>query len=286
MADPDLSSPLIHHQSSIDQPEVVISIGVDDDDSSSSTDSGLNLPSAVGVVPRGFQFDHCNNPYGFLSETEPPVLGPTTVDPFRNNTPGVFGLYEAIKIVICLPIALVRLVLFGASLAVGYLATKLALAGWKDKENPMPLWRCRIMWITRICTRCILFSFGYQWIRRKGKPARREIAPIVVSNHVSYIEPIFYFYELSPTIVASESHDSLPFVGTIIRAMQVIYVNRFSQTSRKNAVHEIKGCQYREKLPAIDFLVCSYFRREPQLMGKFLFPSNLALSSLVILFNL
>ena len=71
----------------------------------------------------------------------------------------------------------------------------------------------------------MLISFlahcSYHWIRRKGKPARREIAPIVVSNHVSFIEPIFFFYELSPTIVASESHDSLPFVGTIIRAMQV-----------------------------------------------------------------
>jgi len=155
MADPDLSSPLIHHQSS-DQPEVVISIADDDDD-----ESGLNLLPAVvdPRVSRGFEFDHLN-PYGFLSESEPPVLGPTTVDPFRNNTPGVSGLYEAIKLVICLPIALIRLVLFAASLAVGYLATKLALAGWKDKENPMPLWRCRIMWITRICTRCILFSFG------------------------------------------------------------------------------------------------------------------------------
>lgn len=96
------------------------------------------------------------------------------------------------------------------------------------------------MWVTRVCARFILFSFGYHWIRRKGKPAPREIAPVVVSNHVSYIEPIFYFYELFPTIVASESHDSIPFVGTIIRAMQVIYVNRFSPTSRKNAVNEIK----------------------------------------------
>lgn len=68
-----------------------------------------------------------------------------------------------------------------------------------------------------------IFPCSYQWIRRKGKAAPREIAPIVVSNHVSYIEPIFYFYELFPTIVASESHDSIPFVGTIIRAMQVIY---------------------------------------------------------------
>lgn len=63
---------------------------------------------------------------------------------------------------------------------------------------------------------------SYQWIKRKGRPAPREIAPIVVSNHVSYIDPIFFFYELFPTIVASESHDSMPFVGTIIRAMQVI----------------------------------------------------------------
>ncbi|XVF79948.1 hypothetical protein PTKIN_Ptkin15bG0031100 [Pterospermum kingtungense] len=115
----------------------------------------------------------------------------------------------------------------------------------------MPKWRCRIMWITRLCARLILFSFGYQWIRRKGKAAPREIAPIVVSNHVSYIEPIFYFYELFPTIVASEAHDSIPFVGTIIRAMQVIYVNRFSPSSRKNAVNEIKRRAQFDKFPRV-----------------------------------
>jgi hypothetical protein len=59
---------------------------------------------------------------------------------------------------------------------------------------------------------------SYQWIKRKGRHAPRALAPIVVSNHVSYIEPIFFFYELFPAIV---SHDALPFVGTIIRAMQV-----------------------------------------------------------------
>ena len=143
MANPDLSSPLI----TSDQPEVFISIDDDDGDDHH---------------PRGFEFDHLNpiNPFGFLTDAEPPVRNPTTVDPFRNDTPGVCGLYEAVKIVICLPIALVRLVLFGVSLAVGYLATKLALAGWRDRHNPMPQWRCRVMWVTRFCTRCILFSFG------------------------------------------------------------------------------------------------------------------------------
>ncbi|CAO2832250.1 unnamed protein product [Amaranthus hypochondriacus] len=59
-------------------------------------------------------------------------------------------------------------------------------------------------------------------------------------NHASYIDPIFFFYELFPTTVASDFHDSMPLAGAIIRAMQVIYVNRFSPSSRKNAVNEMK----------------------------------------------
>ncbi|KAF2315362.1 hypothetical protein GH714_038941 [Hevea brasiliensis] len=133
------------------------------------------------------------NPFEFLGSDGLSVPGVSTIDPFLNNTPDIEGAYEVLKILVCLPIAVARLVLL-----------------------------------------------GYQWIKRKGKPAPREIAPIVVSNHVSYIDPIFYFYELFPTIVAAESHDSTPFVGTIIRAMQVIYVNRFLQSSRKQAVNEIK----------------------------------------------
>ncbi|XP_042506579.1 lysophospholipid acyltransferase LPEAT2-like isoform X4 [Macadamia integrifolia] len=151
------------------------------------------------------------NPFDEIGAGSFSIPPQSTIDPFRNNTPNIEGLYEWLKIL-----------------------------GWKDKQNPMPRWRCRIMCITRMCSRCILFSFGYHWIKRIGRPAPRETAPIVVSNHVSYIEPIFFFYELSPTIVSSESHDAMPFVGTIIRAMQVIYVNRFSASSRTHAVSEIK----------------------------------------------
>ncbi|KAL3517063.1 hypothetical protein ACH5RR_023965 [Cinchona calisaya] len=186
------------------------------------------------------------NPYGFLEAHGFEVPGPTTVDPFKNYTPKIEGLYEWVKILVCLPVAAIRLVLFGLCLMVGYLATVVALHGWRDKLNPLPKWRSRVMWITRFCSRCILFSFGYHWIRRKGRSSPREIAPIVVSNHVSYIEPIFFFYELFPTMVASESHDSIPIVGTIIRAMQVIYVNRFSQSSRKHAVNEIKMYAFKD----------------------------------------
>ncbi|KAL5225622.1 hypothetical protein ABZP36_012261 [Zizania latifolia] len=188
------------------------------------------------------------DPFAFLSEDRPPQLrGSSPSDPFLNGTPAWGGVYELLKLLLCAPVAAVRLVLFGLSIAVGYAATWVALRGWTDlrertKEgaSPMPAWRRRLMWITRISARCILFSFGYHWIRKKGRPAPRELAPIVVSNHISYIEPIYFFYELFPTIVSSDSHDSIPFVGTIIRAMQVIYVDRFSPASRRAAVNEIK----------------------------------------------
>ncbi|GAB4844411.1 hypothetical protein Ancab_037775 [Ancistrocladus abbreviatus] len=244
MAEDNLRAPLLApngtSQSSNREPPLIpsVSITIDNDAGFQSfdqpPDKSLDQKSPVDIL------SDPGNPFEFLGVDGFSVPSSSTIDPFRNHTPRIEGVYEWFKILLCMPIALVRLVLFGLALLVGYLATVLALHGWKDKQNPMPRWRCRIMWVTRFSARCILFSFGYQWIKRRGQPASREMAPIVVSNHVSYIEPIFFFYELFPTIVASESHDSLPFVGTIIRAMQVIYVNRFSQSSRKHAVSEIK----------------------------------------------
>ncbi|XWS32266.1 hypothetical protein CRYUN_Cryun23aG0145400 [Craigia yunnanensis] len=205
-------SPLLSPRSSY-QPQTVLTF-YDDDDSEPSDQPPSNKKSSIQTrIPhQNHKHSRINNgncqvsspnPYEFLGSGGFSAPEPTTVDPFRNGTRFISGVYEVIKIVLCLPIALARLVLFGACLAIGYIATRIALEGWKDKKNSMPKWRSRIMWVTRVCARFILFSFGYQWIRRKGKPAPREIAPIVVSNHV-------------------------------------IYVNRFSPASRKNSVNEIK----------------------------------------------
>ncbi|XP_028089829.1 lysophospholipid acyltransferase LPEAT2-like [Camellia sinensis] len=238
MAEHDpITPPLPKHRLShlSDEPQLIIPV---DDDWAS--EEPANRIHNYETDPINNTHSLIENPFEFLGAGPLSVPSSTTMDPFRNHTPQIEGVYEWLKILICVPIAIVRLVLFGLSLLIGYVATKFALHGWKDKQNPMPKWRCRAMWVTRICARCVLFSFGYHWIKHRGRPAPRETAPIVVSNHVSYIDPIFFFYELFPTIVASESHDSIPFVGTIIRAMQVVYVNRSSPSSRKHAVNEIK----------------------------------------------
>lgn len=247
----DLKTPLLPSSDDsrrLSNPELILEVN---DHLDPSASSNQETPTNQCSISINTQLDVDENPYRFIGSNGFEVPGSTTVDPFRNHTPKIEGVYEWVKLIVCAPIALVRLVLFAFCLAIGYLATKFALSGWKDKQNPMPKWRCRVMWITRLCTRGILFSFGYHWIKRKGKPAPREIAPIIVSNHVSYIDPIFFFFELFPTIVASESHDSMPFVGTIIRAMQVIYVNRFSHQSRKHAVNEIKRKAASDRFPRL-----------------------------------
>jgi lysophosphatidylcholine acyltransferase/lyso-PAF acetyltransferase len=154
MAERDLSSPLLSSQPS-DPPHLILT--VQDSDSRNQCNNNNNRNHQNGRSSH----DNGKNPFEFLGSKGLDVPGPATVDPFRNGSPRIDGLYEWVKILVCLPIAVARLVLFGVCLVVGFLATKVALQGWKERQSPMPRWRSRIMWVTRICARLILFSFGY-----------------------------------------------------------------------------------------------------------------------------
>lgn len=160
MVDSDLSAPFLASkglsQPSNGEPQVILT--VHDEQFPSQEPQSQQQQQ----IPNGFgnHLDVLENPFEFLGLSRFELPGSTTVDPFRNNTLNIEGLYEWMKIGICLPIMLVRLVLFGLCMLVGFVATKIALQGWKDKENPMPKWRCRVMWVTRLATRGILFSFG------------------------------------------------------------------------------------------------------------------------------
>ncbi|XP_024381422.1 lysophospholipid acyltransferase LPEAT2 isoform X1 [Physcomitrium patens] len=180
-----------------------------------------------------------------------PTLGKQpSMDPFVNTTPNITGVYETVKTVLLAPVAVVRMLLIGLLLLVGFLNTKVALIGW-EKGGVLQPWRRKLMGFTRLCARGILYCFGFYWIRRVGKPACKDVAPIVVSNHVSFIDPLFYFYELFPSIVSSKAHDRFYLVGTIIRSMQVIPVDKLSAESRKNATLEIKRRAASMEFPSV-----------------------------------
>ncbi|KAF4396760.1 hypothetical protein F8388_004728 [Cannabis sativa] len=97
----------------------------------------INIPTDQNFARHDNQLDS-RNPYAFLGCDWFEVPLQLTVNPFRNYTKEIDGVYEWLKILILFPVMIVRLILFGVCLAVGYLATKLALAGWKDRQNPMP----------------------------------------------------------------------------------------------------------------------------------------------------
>ncbi|CAM6085757.1 unnamed protein product [Calypogeia fissa] len=182
----------------------------------------------------------------------PPKLGKQgPIDPFKNKTREIVGLYNWIKTVLLLPVLVLRILLVLVVLFVGLILTSISLAGYRQALRPFPQWRRHMMFSTRLCARALLFCFGFHWIRRTGRPVPREVAPIVVSNHVSFIDPIFYFWELLPILVSSTSHDDLFLVGSIIRAMQVITVDRLSPESRKQAAIEIKKKASNDEYPRV-----------------------------------
>ncbi|KAH9558725.1 hypothetical protein CY35_06G023000 [Sphagnum magellanicum] len=163
-----------------------------------------------------------------------------TFNPFRNDS-RFEGTYEVVKTVVLFPVMLLRAVLFVAALLLGYCITKIALLGAKKVlTKPFPTWRRVLLMPVRFCARIQLFSCGFQWICVKGKPAPRQEAPILVSNHVTFADPLFIFFRHLPVIVTAHENLTMPVAGAIMKAMQVIAVNRDLPDSRRNASGAIK----------------------------------------------
>lgn len=172
---------------------------------------------------------------------QPPELNlDETFNPFRNDS-RFEGMYELVKTILLLPVLLVRILLFLVSLLIGYLVTKLALLGAKHVlTRPFPQWRRILLLPVRLCARVNLFACGFQWIHMKGTPAPRDEAPILVTNHTTFADPLFLFFRHLPVIVTAHENLNLPIAGAIMKAMQVIAVDRVSKASRRNAAGAIK----------------------------------------------
>lgn len=103
---------------------------------------------------------------GFQEVVIPALGKPSGIDPFVNQTPRVAGAYAHVKLLLLLPLLLVRLLLVGVILVVGYVATKAALAGWEGNSHTwsghvvLPKWRRKLMGVTRLCGRGLLWCFG------------------------------------------------------------------------------------------------------------------------------
>ncbi|CAN0185444.1 unnamed protein product, partial [Ectocarpus sp. 12 AP-2014] len=74
----------------------------------------------------------------------------------------------------------------------------------------------------------------------KGECADKEDAPIIVSNHVSPFEPFYLVSKTRATPVQRIEDSRAPIVGTIQKAMQIMFVDRANPASKKKCLQTIE----------------------------------------------
>lgn len=61
-----------------------------------------------------------------------------------------------------------------------------------------------------------------------------EGASTLVSNHVSWIDTCFAIIYYFPTIVARESLESTPFIGSVLKALSTIFLKRVGGDAKES----------------------------------------------------
>lgn len=151
----------------------------------------------------------------------PPTIGPLPrVNPFHESNK--WPLYEVVKTVLLIPLLLLRLWWMVSLMAFAWVCIKIALIGVSDPLfKPFNPLRRFLLWSCRLVGRGVLFCMGYYYITIKGKPAHRSVAPVIVSNHIGFVDPIFVFYRHLPVIVSAKENVEMPIIGMFLQALQV-----------------------------------------------------------------
>ena len=146
-----------------------------------------------------------------------PQKGGAAFNPFVNGRQEP-GVVDWIKMVVLLPLALVRLLLAALCILLGAPFAYLSLAGYDpgpDEALPAPLscWRAALFFPMRVATRGVLFAMGFMYIRVKGHKVPATEAPLLLPNHVGQIEPLFLMSRFGVSHVAKAETKDLPLVG-------------------------------------------------------------------------
>jgi lysophosphatidylcholine acyltransferase/lyso-PAF acetyltransferase len=173
-----------------------------------------------------------------LSVFNTPELA-SSVNPFVNKTTNP-SFYEKVKLVLMAPVACVRIACGISTVVSLALTCKLITFGLSEKdlkEKPLsPTRRTLLSLALKIGGRIFLFSMGFHWIETRGKMATTKEAPIVVANHTCMIDPFILGHMYCSSAVGAKEHLSLPVMGWIFQAQQLITVDRKDPNSR----HEVK----------------------------------------------
>lgn len=163
--------------------------------------------------------------------------------------PGTVGLFSsplrALKTIILIPVVLLRIAGALVCLVFAFIFVMLAICvGCVPKPdpnpadvNPVPM-PCRFWVFMTPCKylgRGLLFFLGYQWISWEGRPATKSEAPLVCPNHTSWVDTFYMTSALLCTGMSRHDNYDQPVVGSFLRALQFVLVDRNDPTSNGRA---------------------------------------------------
>lgn len=97
-------------------------------------------------------------------------------------------------------------------------------------DNPVTGWKKRAQsFCVGLGTRCFFYACGYYWISTSGKPDvdSPTSPPIVVSNHVSWLDPAAFMYTYAcPAFVARDVTKGIPMIGPLTETAGSLFVTR------------------------------------------------------------
>lgn len=208
--------------------------------SNSSKSISINNSNSVGVEEQKSRDSTSSlNPRLTRALSVFQKINAPTINPFINET---WKIDEDERLRICLMTVTLAPIRFGSVVLILFIAALFAAfavrgLSMSDLQHPLSPDRRRFIEPIRYLARAILFVCGYYWIPTKGEKAEAKDAPIVVANHVSFLDPFYMVAAYLPSPVGAAEHLKMPLVGAIVKALQTVTVDRKSATSRKDVLN-------------------------------------------------
>jgi lysophosphatidylcholine acyltransferase/lyso-PAF acetyltransferase len=99
--------------------------------------------------------------------------------------------------------------------------------------------------------RCCLYGFGYFYINTVGKPSKKDEAPILIANHVSFLDPFFLVSRSLLTPIGAAEHLRVPILNIFVRALQTIAIDRKNPSSRHDVIEKMKERSISNEYPQL-----------------------------------
>lgn len=169
--------------------------------------------------------------------------GPS-LNPFLNRTPHP-GAVDWIKMIVLLPLALVRVLLCVVFILLGAPFAYLALCGYDPGDDPaipatLSCWRKVLFFPIRVSVRAVLFCLGFMWVVEKGDRAPATEAPLLLPNHLGAIEPLYLMCRHGVSHVAKAELIDTPILGALGKGVMQVFVRRLATEAPKAGTHSAR----------------------------------------------